>query len=97
MEDNFIARIYTSYDSEAQFLAFYTCLNCYVYVLAYVYTPTSGQTRENHLLKDNPTLSMINESDDETEAMLIPDTDDNHKGSGGAKRPLILGHDDDSD
>ena len=44
-----------------------------VYVLAYVYSPTSTQTRDhaNHLLKDNPAFSMINESDDETEAMLV--------------------------
>ena len=33
LEDNFVARIYTSYDSGGQFLALYTVLNCYVYVL----------------------------------------------------------------
>ena len=42
-------------------------------MLAYVYSPTSAQTRDHasHLLKDNPAFSMINESDDETEAMLV--------------------------
>jgi len=33
LEDNFIARIYTSYDSGSQFLALYAVLNCYIYVL----------------------------------------------------------------
>ena len=33
LEDNFVARIYTSYDSGGQFLALYTVLNCYIYVL----------------------------------------------------------------
>eukprot|EP00095_Tigriopus_kingsejongensis_P007871 snap_masked-scaffold127_size327531-processed-gene-1.2 protein:Tk07871 transcript:snap_masked-scaffold127_size327531-processed-gene-1.2-mRNA-1 annotation:"hypothetical protein DAPPUDRAFT_312162" len=105
LEDNFVARIYTSYDSGGQFLAFYTVINCYLYVLAYVYTPTSAQTRENHLLKDNPAFSMINESDDETEAMLVhtddsPPTQPKFGGrnpNSGSRRPLILGHDDDSD
>lgn len=105
LEDNFVARMYTSYDSGSQFLAFYTVINCYVYVLTYVYTPTSAQTRENHLLKDNPTFSMINESDDETEAMLVQtdDTPTSQPKFGGphgnptSRRPLILGHDDDSD
>ena len=100
LEDNFVARIYTSYDSEGQFLgnivytplymiyhlvfnfgnlnenlknlffslqivAFYTVLNCYVYVLAYVYSPTSTQLKSNRLMKDNPTFSMVNESDED--------------------------------
>ena len=125
LEDNFVARIYTSYNSEGQFLALYTVLNCYIYVLAYVYTPTSAQTRENHLLRDNPAFSMINESDDdetdETEAMLIKTEDSSETNesskimsnehnlnlmsdfsssnniSTSSRRPLILGHDDDSD
>ena len=29
LEDNLVAQLYTSYDSEAQFLAFYTVINCY--------------------------------------------------------------------
>ena len=114
MEDNFVARIYTSYDSEGQFLgrdiifvyfnvqknnfvestlmkllpfhfkAFHTVLNCYVYVLAYVYSPTSTQLKSNRLMKDNPAFSMVNESDEdeddmeddsETGAMLRPSAD----------------------
>jgi len=37
LEDNFVARIYTSYDSGGQFLALYTVLNCYVYVLVFMF------------------------------------------------------------
>ena len=56
-------------------------LNFYVYVLAYVYSPTSTQLKSNRLMKDNPTFSMVNESDEdedeveddsETGAMLRP-------------------------
>ena len=43
LEDNLVARVYTSYETEGHFLAFYTVLNCYVYLLAYVYSPTSTQ------------------------------------------------------
>ena len=92
LEDNFVARLYTSYDSEGQFLAFYTVLNCYVYVLAYVYSPTSTQLKENHLMRDNPTFSMINESDDdETGAMLLQNSDSLPKRNG------LLGDADESD
>ena len=42
---NLRSRLYTSYTSEGQFLAFYTVLNCYIYVMAYVYSPTSAQLK----------------------------------------------------
>ena len=82
-------KVYTSYQSEYHFLAFYTVLNCYVYVLAYMYAPTNAQVKKNnfdhvllfvlcillpkaretpnHLLRDNPTFSMLNESDNEAD------------------------------
>ena len=97
LEDNFVARMYTSYESEGQFLALYTVINCYIYVLAYVYSPTSTQTRENHLMRDNPTFSMVNESDEETEAMLLPQGSDDPGFGVSSTRGLALGHDDDSD
>ena len=51
--------------------------------------------QETHVMKDNPTFSMITESDEETEAMLQPETDDSDKMN---RKPLVnLGHDDDSD
>ena len=33
LEDNFISRLYTSYDSVTQFVSFYTLLNLYLYLL----------------------------------------------------------------
>lgn len=99
LEDNLVAKMYTSYTSEGQFLAFYTVLNCYVYVLAYAYSPTSAQLKQNDLLRDNPTFSMINESDDddETGAMLIntaePNAGEENVAMFGRKvNPGSLGH-----
>ena len=105
-DDNLLARVYSSYESEYHFLAFYTVANCYVYVLAYVYAPPGGAgvssavaasggsrggrggTREHHVLKDNPSFSMVNESDDEdsdggeeTDAMLGPKKRDGGDGA----------------
>ena len=51
-EDNFIAQVYTSYQSEYHFLALYTVLNCYCYVLAYMYAPTRAQARESRYVKE---------------------------------------------
>jgi hypothetical protein len=49
-------------------------------------------------MRDNPAFSMVNESDDESEAMLLPRDDDTEPGNSGAPpRGLALGHDDDSD
>ena len=71
---------------------------CFDIFQAYVYSPTTAQTRETHLMRDNPAFSMVNESDDESEAMLLPRDDDAEPGSSGAPlRGLSLGHDDDSD
>jgi len=80
LEDNLVARVYTSYETEGHFLAFYTVLNCYVYLLAYVYSPTSTQAKDTHVMRDNPAFSMVHESDEETEAMLQqPDSDTSHE------------------
>ena len=95
LEDNLVARVYTSYESESQFLAFYTVLNCYIYLLAYVYSPSSAQAQNTHVMRDNPAFSMINESDEETEAMLQPEDDTASKGKKAPPAALVnLGHDD---
>lgn len=39
LEDNFVARLSTTYTSSAQFMCFYGLLNFYVYTMAYVYSP----------------------------------------------------------
>jgi hypothetical protein len=105
LEDNLVARIYTSYENEGHFLALYTCLNCYIYLLAYVYSPSASQAKDNnHVMRDNPAFSMINESDEETEAMLQPDPETEieqkkitEKNNRRPAALVNLGHDDDSD
>jgi len=93
-----VARVYTSYETEGHFLAFYTVLNCYIYLLAYVYSPSSTQAKETHVMKDNPTFSMITESDEETEAMLQPEEERENSKLNAERKPLVnLGHDDESD
>ena len=102
LEDNLVARVYTSYETEGHFLAFYTVLNCYVYLLAYVYSPTAMQAKEtHHVMRDNPAFSMINESDEETEAMLPEAADhlqsESVKKKNSAAALVNIGHGDDSD
>ena len=43
LEDNFVSRLYTSYDSATQFISFYALLNLYLYIMVYVYTPCAGR------------------------------------------------------
>ncbi len=54
-------QVYTSYQSEYHFLAFYTVLNCYVYLLAYMYAPTSAQvgSRDDSALKKKMCLCSL--------------------------------------
>ena len=72
LEDNLVARVYTSYETEGHFLAFYTVLNCYIYLLAYVYSPSSTQVSDGSdivpenleiikkkVLKSSVTLALI--------------------------------------
>jgi hypothetical protein len=49
-------------------------------------------------MRDNPTFSMVNESDDESEAMLLPKSGENDHGAAGQSLRLVgLDQDDDSD
>lgn len=43
LEDNFVARLSTTYTSSAQFMCFYGLLNFYLYTMAYVYSPSGRQ------------------------------------------------------
>ncbi|XP_012249416.1 transmembrane protein 181 isoform X1 [Bombus impatiens] len=66
-EDSFASRLTTYYRSSAQFMALYGLLNFYLYTMAYVYAPAYQQVYGQHssITKDNPTFSMINDSDEE--------------------------------
>ncbi|EDS34001.1 conserved hypothetical protein [Culex quinquefasciatus] len=65
LEDNFVARLNTTYKSSAQFMCFYGLLNFYLYTMAYVYSPNGRPLHEATITKDNPAFSMINDSDEE--------------------------------
>uniref|UniRef100_V9IFQ9 Transmembrane protein 181 n=2 Tax=Apis TaxID=7459 RepID=V9IFQ9_APICE len=79
-EDSFASRLTTYYRSSAQFMALYGLLNFYLYTMAYVYAPAYQQVYGQHssITKDNPTFSMINDSDEEV--IYGPDED--------SRRPL---------
>lgn len=89
LEDNFVARLSTHYNSSAEFMCFYGLLNFYLYSMAYVYSP--GDTNNIHeygLTKDNPSFSMINDSDED----VVYGSDEE------SRRPLNRSrNDDDSD
>ncbi|GAB6032821.1 hypothetical protein CHUAL_012023 [Chamberlinius hualienensis] len=64
LQDNFISELTTNYKNSAEFMAYYGLLNLYLYVMAFVYSPSPNAVLDSHY-KDNPTFSMINDSDEE--------------------------------
>lgn len=51
--------------SSASFLTLYSLANLYVYSCAFFYYPSSGSLVDARIVRDNPTLSMMNDSDEE--------------------------------
>ncbi|XP_005098892.1 transmembrane protein 181 isoform X2 [Aplysia californica] len=64
LQDNFVAELSTNYENSAEFVSFYGLLNFYLYTMAFVYSPSPNAMFETHF-KDNPALSMLNDSDEE--------------------------------
>ncbi|XP_030849942.1 transmembrane protein 181 isoform X2 [Strongylocentrotus purpuratus] len=64
LNENFVTELSTYYKNCAEFLAFYSLLNCYLYTMAFVYSPSKNAHKDTYF-KDNPTFSMLNESEDE--------------------------------
>ncbi|XP_022290113.2 transmembrane protein 181-like isoform X1 [Crassostrea virginica] len=64
LQDNFVAEISTNYENSIEFVAFYGLLNFYMYTMAFVYSPSKNAQYETNF-KDNPALSMLNDSDEE--------------------------------
>ncbi|RUS87573.1 hypothetical protein EGW08_004679 [Elysia chlorotica] len=64
LQDNFVAELSTSYQNSAEFVALYGLLNFYLYTMAFVYSPSPNAMFETHF-RDNPALSMLNDSDEE--------------------------------
>ncbi|XP_014213991.1 transmembrane protein 181 [Copidosoma floridanum] len=67
LEDSFVSRLSTHYKTSAQFMALYGLLNFYLYTMTYVYAPGAQQVYGQHssITKDNPSFSMINDSDED--------------------------------
>lgn len=90
LQDNFIAQLSTNYRNSSELMALYGLLNFYIYTMAYVYSPTSNAVLEHNVMKDNPTFSMVNDSDED---VVFGEEDDGRK-------PLTINltsKDDDSD
>ncbi|XP_046848759.1 transmembrane protein 181-like isoform X2 [Xenia sp. Carnegie-2017] len=64
LQNNFIAELETTYKNTAEFLLFYGLLNFYLYTMSFVYSPARNALYDS-FFKDNPSMSMINDSDDE--------------------------------
>lgn len=64
LQDNLMSEMSTHYQNSAEFLSFYGLLNFYLYTMAFVYSPSKNAAYESHF-KDNPALSMLNDSDDD--------------------------------
>lgn len=43
LEDNFVAQLSTHYKNSSEFMSFYGLLNCYLYTMAYVYSPANKE------------------------------------------------------
>ncbi|KAK4309425.1 hypothetical protein Pmani_018922 [Petrolisthes manimaculis] len=52
------------YNSSLPFTLTYTVINIYLFTIAYVYRPSERALMETHI-KDNPALSMVNDSDED--------------------------------
>ncbi|XP_069103871.1 transmembrane protein 181-like isoform X1 [Argopecten irradians] len=64
LQDNFVAELSTNYENSIEFVSFYGLLNFYMYTMAFVYSPSKNAQFESNL-KDNPAISMLNDSDEE--------------------------------
>ncbi|KAI1292816.1 Transmembrane protein [Halotydeus destructor] len=56
-----------TYDSSssAAFLALFSISNLYIFFCAYFYYPSTASMMDTRIIRDNPTLSMMNDSDEE--------------------------------
>ncbi|XP_071819065.1 transmembrane protein 181-like isoform X3 [Apostichopus japonicus] len=64
IKENFVSELSTYYKNSAEFLAFYSLLNLYLYTMAFVYSPSKNAYKDSYF-KDNPTFAMLNESEDD--------------------------------
>ncbi|XP_072035992.1 transmembrane protein 181-like isoform X2 [Amphiura filiformis] len=64
LDENFVTELSSYYENSVEFLAFYGLLNFYLYTMAFVYSPSKNAHKDSYF-KDNPTFSMLNDSEDE--------------------------------
>jgi hypothetical protein len=65
LQPTFFSGLTTLYNNSTEFLAFYGLLNFYMFTMAFVYSPAKNALIDSYF-QDNPRISMIDESDDET-------------------------------
>jgi len=63
-EENFVPELASRYKNSVEFLSVYSLINLYLYTMAFVYSPAKNATIDS-LFRDNPTFSMINDSDED--------------------------------
>lgn len=64
LEENFVPELASRYKNAVEFLSFYSLINFYLCTMAYVYSPAKNAAIDS-LFRDNPTFSMINDSDED--------------------------------
>ena len=64
IEENFVPELASRYKNSVEFLSFYSLINLYIYTMSFVYSPDENASIDP-LFHDNPTLSMINDSDED--------------------------------
>ncbi|CAF1013223.1 unnamed protein product [Adineta ricciae] len=64
MKENFVPELASRYKNSVEFLTFHSVINLYLYTMAYVYSPAKNAAVDS-LFHDNPTFSMLNDSDDD--------------------------------
>ena len=64
INENFVPELASHHENSAEFVSFYSLINLYLYTIAYVYSPAKNAAIDS-LFRDNPTFSMINDSDED--------------------------------
>lgn len=62
--ENFVPELTSHYKNSVEFFLFYSLINLYLYTMTYVYSPAKNAAIDS-LFHDNPTFSMINDSDED--------------------------------
>ena len=75
IDENFVPELASRYKNSVEFLSYYALINFYLYTMAYVYSPAKNAAIDS-LFRDNPTFSMINDSDEDVVYGFVDDERD---------------------